>query len=32
MQPLDDVSKNNKAWYTRDAEVGELGYTFDLST
>ncbi|KAK4737325.1 hypothetical protein R3W88_001022 [Solanum pinnatisectum] len=25
MQLLDEVSKNNRAWYTRDAEVGELG-------
>ncbi|XP_049360826.1 uncharacterized protein LOC125825538 [Solanum verrucosum] len=32
MQLLDEVSKNNKAWYTRDAEVGELGYTFERST
>ncbi|XP_049354638.1 uncharacterized protein LOC125819190 [Solanum verrucosum] len=31
MQLLDEVSKNNRAWYTRDAEVGELGYTFELS-
>ena len=31
MQVLDEVSKNNRAWYTRDAEVGELGYTFELS-
>ncbi|XP_049394761.1 uncharacterized protein LOC125859068 [Solanum stenotomum] len=30
MQLLDEVSKNNRAWYTRDAEVGELGYTFEL--
>ncbi|XP_049364346.1 uncharacterized protein LOC125829127 [Solanum verrucosum] len=32
IQLLDEVSKNNRAWYTRDAEVGELGYTFELST
>ncbi|XP_049358913.1 uncharacterized protein LOC125823612 [Solanum verrucosum] len=25
MQLLDEVSKNNRAWYTRDAKVGELG-------
>ncbi|KAK4733818.1 hypothetical protein R3W88_008079 [Solanum pinnatisectum] len=25
MHLLDKVSKNNRAWYTRDAEVGELG-------
>uniref|UniRef100_M1DMN1 Integrase core domain containing protein n=1 Tax=Solanum tuberosum TaxID=4113 RepID=M1DMN1_SOLTU len=31
MQLLDEVSKNNRVWYTRDAEVGELGYTFELS-
>ena len=31
MQLLDEVSKNNRAWYTRDAKVGELGYTFELS-
>ncbi|KAK4709887.1 hypothetical protein R3W88_004400 [Solanum pinnatisectum] len=31
MQLLDEVSKNNRAWYTRDVEVGELGYTFELS-
>uniref|UniRef100_M1DN99 Integrase core domain containing protein n=1 Tax=Solanum tuberosum TaxID=4113 RepID=M1DN99_SOLTU len=30
MQLLYEVSKNNMAWYTRDAEVGELGYTFEL--
>ncbi|XP_049349268.1 uncharacterized protein LOC125813838 [Solanum verrucosum] len=32
IQLLDEVSKKNRAWYTRDAEVGELGYTFDLSS
>ncbi|XP_049410609.1 uncharacterized protein LOC125873801 [Solanum stenotomum] len=32
IQLLDEVSMNNRAWYTRDAEVGELGYTFELST
>ncbi|KAK4713654.1 hypothetical protein R3W88_019561 [Solanum pinnatisectum] len=31
MQLIDDVSKNNRAWYTRDEEVRDLGYTFDLS-
>jgi len=31
MQLLVEVSKNNRAWYTRDAEVGELGYTFEIS-
>ncbi|XP_015169534.1 uncharacterized protein [Solanum tuberosum] len=30
MQLMDEVSKNNRAWYTRDAEVGDLGYTFEL--
>ncbi|KAK4708460.1 hypothetical protein R3W88_029385 [Solanum pinnatisectum] len=30
MQLLDEVSKNNRAWYTKDVEVGELGYTFEL--
>lgn len=24
------MSKNNKLWYTRDAEVGVQGYTFEL--
>ncbi|XP_015166978.1 uncharacterized protein [Solanum tuberosum] len=31
IQLLDEVSKNNRAWYTRDAEVGEFGYKFELS-
>uniref|UniRef100_M1DWF1 Uncharacterized protein n=1 Tax=Solanum tuberosum TaxID=4113 RepID=M1DWF1_SOLTU len=31
MQLMDEVSKNNMAWYTRDVEVGDLGYTFELS-
>ncbi|KAH0706148.1 hypothetical protein KY289_011224 [Solanum tuberosum] len=31
MQLLDEVSKNNRAWYTRDAEAGELGYTIEVS-
>uniref|UniRef100_M1DJY3 Integrase core domain containing protein n=1 Tax=Solanum tuberosum TaxID=4113 RepID=M1DJY3_SOLTU len=31
MQLMDEVSKNNRAWYTRDAEVGYLGFTFELS-
>ncbi|XP_049375590.1 uncharacterized protein LOC125840657 [Solanum verrucosum] len=26
------VSKNNRAWHTRAAEVGDLGFTFELST
>ena len=32
MKLMGEVSKNNKAWYTRDAEVGDLGFTFELST
>ncbi|KAH0681536.1 hypothetical protein KY285_021933 [Solanum tuberosum] len=31
IQLMDEVSKNNRAWHTRDAEVGDLGFTFDLS-
>ncbi|KAH0661284.1 hypothetical protein KY284_026215 [Solanum tuberosum] len=31
MQLMDDVSKNNRAWYTRDAKVGDLGYKYELS-
>ncbi|KAH0781469.1 hypothetical protein KY290_001067 [Solanum tuberosum] len=31
MQLMDEVSKNNRAWYTRDVEVGNLGYIFELS-
>ena len=31
MQLLDEASKNNRAWYTRDAEVGALRYIFELS-
>ncbi|KAH0764807.1 hypothetical protein KY285_000678 [Solanum tuberosum] len=31
MQLMDEVSKNNRAWYTRDAELGDLGCTFELS-
>ncbi|XP_015160357.1 uncharacterized protein [Solanum tuberosum] len=31
MQLLDEMSKNNRAWYTRDAEVEELGYTIKRS-
>ncbi|KAK4713594.1 hypothetical protein R3W88_019501 [Solanum pinnatisectum] len=31
VQLLDEVSKNNRAWYTRDAEVRDLGYTYELS-
>lgn len=30
MKLLNEVSKNNRAWYTRDVEVGDLGYTFKL--
>ena len=26
MQPLDEVSKNNTTWYSREAEVGALRY------
>lgn len=28
---LDVVSKNNKAWYTIDAEIGEIRYLYDMS-
>ena len=31
MQLLDEASKNNRAWYTRCEDVGDLGYTFELS-
>ncbi|KAH0754569.1 hypothetical protein KY290_024839 [Solanum tuberosum] len=31
MQLMDEFSKNNRAWKTRDAEVGDLGFTFELS-
>ncbi|KAH0682758.1 hypothetical protein KY285_020270 [Solanum tuberosum] len=31
MQIIDGVSKNNRAWHTRDVEVGDLGFTFKLS-
>lgn len=31
MQLLDEASKNNRAWYTRYEDVGDLGYTFELS-
>lgn len=31
MTLLDEASKNNRAWYTRYEEVGDLGYTFELS-
>lgn len=30
MQLLDEVSKNNKAWYFRDVKVGYFGYTFEI--
>lgn len=32
MQLVDELSKNNKVWYTRDAKVGDLGHTFVLSS
>lgn len=32
MQLLDEVSKNNRTWSTRDAEAGELGYAYEMST
>uniref|UniRef100_M1DC26 Integrase core domain containing protein n=1 Tax=Solanum tuberosum TaxID=4113 RepID=M1DC26_SOLTU len=28
---MNEVFKNNRAWHTRDAEVGDLGFTFELS-
>ncbi|KAH0716839.1 hypothetical protein KY285_012870 [Solanum tuberosum] len=31
MQIMDKVSKNNRAWHTRYAEVGDLGFIFELS-
>ncbi|KAK4708742.1 hypothetical protein R3W88_029667 [Solanum pinnatisectum] len=31
MQQMDEVPKNNRAWYTSDADVGDLGFTFELS-
>ncbi|KAH0633365.1 hypothetical protein KY284_036151 [Solanum tuberosum] len=31
MQLMDEVSKNNRAWYTMDAEVGDPWYTYELS-
>lgn len=31
MVVMDEVSKNNRAWHTRGAEVGDLGFTFELS-
>jgi len=27
---LNEVSKNNMTWHTRDSEVRELGFTFEL--
>ena len=30
MQLLDEVSKNNRVQYTRDEEVLELGYTYEM--
>jgi len=30
-QLMDEMSKNNRAWYTRDAEVGDPWYTYELS-
>ncbi|KAK4724114.1 hypothetical protein R3W88_026893 [Solanum pinnatisectum] len=31
MSMMDEVSKNKRAWHTRDAEVGDLRFTFELS-
>ncbi|KAK4731329.1 hypothetical protein R3W88_024317 [Solanum pinnatisectum] len=31
MQLMDEVSKNNRAWHTRDSEIGDLGFTFEFS-
>ncbi|XP_015162309.1 uncharacterized protein [Solanum tuberosum] len=31
MQLMNEVSNNNRAWYTRDVEIGDLGYIFELS-
>ena len=31
MHLLDEVFKNNRAWYTRDAKVWDLRYTYDMS-
>ncbi|KAH0730140.1 hypothetical protein KY285_001086 [Solanum tuberosum] len=31
MSIMDEVSKNNRVWHTRDAEVGDLRFTFELS-
>uniref|UniRef100_M1DSJ4 Integrase core domain containing protein n=1 Tax=Solanum tuberosum TaxID=4113 RepID=M1DSJ4_SOLTU len=31
MQLMNEMSKNNRAWYTRDVEVADLGFTFELS-
>ncbi|KAH0773617.1 hypothetical protein KY290_010754 [Solanum tuberosum] len=31
MVVMDEVSKNNRAWHITNAEVGELGFTFELS-
>ena len=32
MQLMDEMTKNNRAWHTREAEVEDLGITFGLST
>lgn len=31
MHLLDEVSKNKRIWYTKDAEVGELAFTYEMS-
>ncbi|KAH0743050.1 hypothetical protein KY290_031043 [Solanum tuberosum] len=31
MQLIDEVAKNIRAWHTRDAEMEDLGVTFELS-
>ncbi|KAK4724038.1 hypothetical protein R3W88_026817 [Solanum pinnatisectum] len=31
MQLIDEVTKNNRAWHTRETEVEDLGVTFELS-
>lgn len=31
MAKLDEVPKNNRAWYTRDVEIGELVNTYEMS-
>ncbi|KAH0781549.1 hypothetical protein KY290_001147 [Solanum tuberosum] len=29
---MDGVPKNNKTWHTRVSNIGNLGFTFELST